>query len=582
MLRLALAASLRAGLAALVLAPALLAAASQEPAPSVQLREPAPSAQLWEPPAGDGPWVVRARFHEREQVNRLASWSEPWEVHYDQGYLIVDVNRSGWQRLVTLGFEPELDVERTARYFAPQVRLPGQLNAIPGFPCYRTVEETYASAQGIVAAYPTLATWIDVGDTWEKQQAGGLPGYDMMVLRLTNSAIPGPKPKLLVTSAIHAREYATAELMMRFAEFLSSSYGTDPDVTWILDNEEIHLLLQTNPDGRKKAEAGALWRKNTDSANCASSTEWGIDLNRNFPYNWGCCGGSSGSGCDETYRGTSGGSEPETQAVRDYMLSIFPDYGDPQTGPIPDDAAGLFIDVHSYSELVLWPWGYTGTQAPAPNNTEMQTLGRKFAYFNHYMPEQSIDLYITDGTTIDYAYGQLGVAAYTFEVGTDFFQDCGTFQNAILPDNQKALLYAARIARQPYRLPAGPDALGVATVPSGNVGSGQPLLVTATLDDTHYNNTNGTEPVQIIAAGEVYVDTPPWAAGAVPFAMAATDGTFDHTSEAAQATLATGSWAPGRHTLFVRGQDAAGNWGPVGAVFIDLTVPVELQGFGIQ
>ena len=80
----------------------------------------------------------------------------------------------------------------------------------------------------------------------------------MKVLKLTNSAVPGPKPKFFITAAIHAREYTTAELVTRFAESLVNGYGTDADATWILDNHEIHIMLHTNPDGRKQAETGSI------------------------------------------------------------------------------------------------------------------------------------------------------------------------------------------------------------------------------------------------------------------------------------------------------------------------------------
>ena len=224
--------------------------------------------------------------------------------------------------------------------------------------------------------------------------------------------------------------------MTRYAEYLAGNYGTNADVTWMLDTQEIHLVLHTNPDGRKQAETGLLWRKNTNPVNCGNNNNRGIDLNRNFPYNWACCGGSSGQGCAETYRGPTPGSEPETQAVRDYMQAIFPDYGDPGSGnPVPPDSAGLFIDIHSYGQLLLWPWG--GTTTVAPNGIALQTLGRKFAYFNNHLPEQSIYLYATDGTTIDNIYGQLGVSAFTFEIGNNFFQDCATFTNSILPTNMR-------------------------------------------------------------------------------------------------------------------------------------------------
>jgi len=535
--------------------------------------EAAPLAAASAPPPGDGPWVVRAHFTDREQVNRLAAERAPWSVDHQQRYLVIDVDRAGWHELVDMGFTVEVDEERTADLLRPRVKLPGQVEGIPGFPCYRTVEETYASARAIARRNQQFATWTDIGDSWEKLTPGGLSGYDLKVLKLTNSAIPGPKPILIINAAIHAREYTTAELVMRFAELLMDQYGDNADVTWFLDHQEVHLVLQANPDGRKKAEVGSLWRKNTNPSGCGSPSSWGIDLNRNYPYNWGCCGGSSGSPCSETYRGQSAASEPETQAVRNYVVATLPDHGDPSQGPIPADAAGMFLDIHSYSELVLWPWGYT--TAVAPNGIALQTLGRKYAYFNNYFPMQSIYLYPTDGTTVDFAYGEPGVAAYTFELGTNFFQTCSYFENTVLPENMPALLYATRVTRAPYMLPAGPEALNVATVPSGSVATGQPLDVNATINDTRFSNANGTEPVQPIASAEVYLDTPPWSPGATPVALSAADGSFNTTVEAVTGTLSTAGWPIGRHTLYVRGRDAADNWGPVGAVFVDV-VPVEL------
>jgi murein tripeptide amidase MpaA len=535
---------------------------------------PLPLAAASGPPPGDGPWVVRAAFTDREQVNRLAAERAPWEVNHDQGYLVIDVDRAGWHELVDMGFTVEVDEERTADLLRPHVRLPGQVQGIPGFPCYRTVEETYASAQRMAQRRPNLAAWTDIGDSWEKVNPGGASGYDLKVLKLTNVATPGPKPKLIINAAIHAREYTTAELVTRFGEYLVQNYGKNADATWILDNQEVHLVLHANPDGRKHAEAGQFWRKNTHPVGCGDPNNWGIDLNRNYPFNWGCCNGSSGSGCSETYRGPSAASEPETQAVRNYVQSELPDYGDPQTGvPIPADAAGMFMDIHSYSQLVLWPWGYT-TQV-APNGIQLQTLGRKFAFFNNYFPEQAIYLYVTDGTTIDFGYGQLGVASYVFELGTNFFQSCSTFESTILPTNMPALIYAARVTRAPYMLPAGPESLNVATVPSGKVVSGQPLVVNATVNDTRFNNQNGAEPVQPVAAAEVYVDVPPWAPGAAPIALSAADGTFNSTVENVTGTLSTAGWPLGRHTLYVRGRDTANNWGPVGAVFIKVVASVD-------
>jgi carboxypeptidase T len=464
-------------------------------------------------PAGDQPQfdypvvIVRAYFEDRQMVADLAAWKEPWEVDYNKGFVVVDVTPAEYDLLEAAGFRLEIDRELTLAANEPRQSLPGQVSGIPGYPCYRTVEETFTSAAGIALNYPQLAAWIDIGDSWEKTQ-DPLNGYDLNVLRLTNSAIPGPKPKLFIMSSIHAREYTPAELSTRFGEYLVQNYGTNPDITWLLDYHEVHLLLQSNPDGRKRAETGLSWRKNTNNNYCTNTNNRGADLNRNFEFQWGCCGGGSNNQCDLTYRGPSPASEPEVTAVQAYVRSQFPDQrDDPLPSPAPDTATGVFMDMHSYGQLVLWPWGFTTTVAP--NGPALQTLGRKFAYHNNYFPEQAIGLYPTDGTTDDFGYGDLGLAAYTFELGTSFFQSCGTFENTIVPANLPAMLYAAKAARTPYMTPAGPDAVALA-VDNNIVAPGQPVHLTATADDTRFNNVNGTEPVQNIAAAEYYIDVPPW------------------------------------------------------------------------
>ncbi|MEZ4767583.1 MAG: M14 family zinc carboxypeptidase [Caldilineales bacterium] len=513
-------------------------------------------------------FVVRVYYEDPADLVNLKDFDLIEYNNTKEQYVLAIVDAAGFAAIENLGLRVEVDAEETAK-LAPKDPLPGQEAGIPGYPCYRTVEETFQTAQDLVANHPTLASWNDVGDSWEKATPGGLPGYDMNVLVLTNSAIPGPKPKLFITASIHAREYTPAELVTRFAEYLVNNYGVDPDATWILDHHEIHLMLQANPDGRKQAETGISWRKNTNQNYCSpTSTSRGADLNRNFQFQWGCCNGSSGSQCSETYRGPSPASEPEVQAIQDYMRAIFPDQrADPLTSPAPDDATGVYLDIHSYSELVLWPWGFTGTVAP--NGTALQTLGRKYAYFNNYTPEQAIGLYPTDGTTDDFGYGDLGVSSMTFELGTSFFQSCADFETTILPDNMQALLYAAKVVRTPYMTPAGPDALNVTAAPD-TVTIGAPVVLTATVNDTRYNNSQGTEPSQAIAAAEYYIDTPPWQAGAVAHPMAAADGTFNSTIEEVTATINSGSLGIGRHLIFVRGKDAADNWGAFSAAFLDV------------
>ncbi len=198
------------------------------------------------PIVGDGPWVLRAHGWSDETLRELGSRFDHFAVFPEKGMLLIQAeDREELAILAAQGLRLEVDEERTATLRRIEhYRALGapSLASIPGFECYRTVPETLEAGAALAAENPALATWIDVGDSWEKIH---LPtaGFDLRVLKLTNSAVAGDKPALLVTGAIHAREYTTAELVTRFAESLVAGHGVDPDVTWILDHHEVHLLL---------------------------------------------------------------------------------------------------------------------------------------------------------------------------------------------------------------------------------------------------------------------------------------------------------------------------------------------------
>lgn len=531
----------------------------------------AQQAPVWQ---GEGPWVIRVYYSDWDFAMPIAAQYGAWEVDRDKGYFVVEADDRIIETLGDQGFALELDEKQTAFYHRVSEYLEGQTEGIPSYPCYRTVEETYASAQDLVANYPDLAQWIDIGDSWEKVQDPG-NGYDLFVLKISNQTIPGDKPDLWAMSAIHAREYSTAEVNTRFAEYLLNNYGTDPDATWIVDNRELHLLLHANPDGRKRAEAGASWRKNTNDDFCGSGSSYGIDLNRNFPYEWGCCGGSSGDPCDTTYRGTAAISEPETQGIIAYTSSVLEDQRGPNIDdPAPLDAHGVFLDIHSYGDLVLWSWGFTGN-AP-PNGDDLQAFGRKLGFFGDYEPSQSsTGLYFTDGTTKDYGYGEFGVASYTVELGTSFFQDCASFESTIFPENLEMLIYAAKACEAPYMLGRGPDVTDFEFIQLGG-GSGKVML---NANDTRYNHSNGAEPTQPIQAVEAGINELPQNS-ASPLVFTATDGTFDTTTEQAEVTIDLNALGPGKHTIYAHAQDTDGFWGVVSAMDFFLPHPnTYIEGY---
>lgn len=529
--------------------------------------------------------IYRVYFSNEAMANKLAITfhNQLMESHKDKGYLIIQLTEKDIEKLKPFKFKlkPAKDFiqRRNLRLKAIQNQLrQGNLTtdsaaAIPGYACYETVEETFAAAEAFATSHPNLAQWIDVGDSWEK--TNNIGGYDINVLVLTNQSNTFEKPKLFINSAIHAREYTTAPLNLDFARWLLNGYDTNADARWILDHHEVHLMLQANPDGRKKAEAGSSWRKNTNQNYCGTtSSSRGADLNRNFTDRWNITNGSgsSGSQCSATYRGPSAGSEPEIQAIENYVRSLFPDL----RGPNDNDAAplnttGMHIDIHSYSELVLWPWGDQNNLAP--NGAQLRTLGRKFAFFNGYMPQQSIGLYPTDGTSDNVSYSELGVPAFTFELGTRFFQNCSTYENTIKPDNLPALIYAAKVIGAPYVTPSGPDVLNLVLSDSAStdgVPAGTPVQLTAEVTDTRFSNRNGSESTQTISGAEYFINVPPWQEGAVAYSLDAADGAFNQKTEAITGTINTSNLPTGEHIIFVRSKDASNTLGAVTAVFLKI------------
>ncbi|EPX62187.1 hypothetical protein D187_010091 [Cystobacter fuscus DSM 2262] len=542
-----------AAAAALALSPLVARAAAPEEGPS------RPSVLL-----------ARVSFKSRVDLDRLAETLDlSAAVDHEKKTVEAVLSPEEYDALVKEGRRVEILEEQTRILNEPRAGWMSLAGGIPGYSCYRTVDESYAAMAQLPITYPNLAAWNDIGDTWDKVTAGGKPGDDLRVLVLTNKARSGAKARFFLMGGIHAREYTTAELATRFAEQLASRYGTDPDVTWLLDYSELHVVVQSNPDGRRIAETGLSKRKNTNtSEGSCSTTTYGVDLNRNSSFDWGGAGASS-SVCNDTYRGRSAASEPETKTLENYILSLFPDQRGPAaTDPAPADATGLMLSLHSYGGYVLYPW--SATTAAAPNATQLRTLGRKFNYFNGYQACQvSTCLYSASGSTDAFAYGRLGVAAFTFEMGGAFFESCTTFENTIVPKNMPALYYAFKAARRPYQVAAGPDSINLA-LSASTVAQGTPVTLTARADDTRYGTNGGTEGAQAIAAARYSIDAPSWVSGTPTFALSAVDGSFNSTAESVQATVFTSGLAPGRHTLFVESQDASGNWGVPTATFLNV------------
>ncbi len=282
---------------------------------------------------------------------------------------------------------------------------------------YRTVEETYAFLNQMQAQYPNLCHVFSYGQSWDKINHPGT-GYDLMAVRLTSPLhSEGFKPTFYVQGGIHAREYVPPENATRYIQYLLSNYGIDADATWLLDEQQVVVVPILNPDGRKIAETGQLKRKNNNNTTGGcTQPNTGIDLNRNYAFDWGTVNRPSDPPCGETWPGLTPASEPEISAGQALIASIFPDQrpAHDRTTPAPLDATGVTLDMHSTGNLDLYPWG---EDTLPPPNLQLRTIAQKMATYNGYSPIQTIQLYATSGTSQDWTYGELGVAGFGMESG---------------------------------------------------------------------------------------------------------------------------------------------------------------------
>ena len=432
---------------------------------------------------------------------------------------------------------------------------------ITNYPCYKNLQGSFAWLDDMVlkSGNGLTVTKTDIGNSYLKNQ-NAASGYDIWALKITGTAAVGAtKGIFFIMSGIHAREMAPPELTSRWVESLINAYGNDADITAMLDYTEIHLVVQSNPDGRQVAETdpSVLRRKNMNpSSSTCSATTLGVDLNRNFPNKWGDLTGSSNNKCSETYHGTSAGSEPEVKAIIEYTKSIFPAAQqklDPlnqgQVAYVENSTVGVFLDVHAYSNLVLPPWSYSTTVIP-PNNNGLTAIRDKIQYWTNYAGSIG---YTAAGTTTDYAYSHLGTAAYTFELGTAFYQDCATFESTIYPINLKPLMHLAKISKAPLSLGQGPDVISLST--SYSPADGQ-LTVTAVASDSAWSKANVATAQQSVTEIRAFVNIHPYTPNSVGSLLVNGSVVVD-----------VATYPDGRYSVYVQAKDSAGYWGPVTATY---------------
>lgn len=254
---------------------------------------------------------------------------------------------------------------------------------------YKNPDEIADFVNEIHAKYPDITEIKSIGKTLE--------GRDIMAIKISDNAKKDEQePTILVNAMHHAREVMTPEITTDMVEYLTSNYGSNAEVTTWVDNTEIWVVPMFNLDGNNKMwTEDSMWRKNTRDGH-------GVDINRNYPQGWNSCNGSSPRTSAQDYRGTAPASEPETQAMMNLVASIKPVFN---------------ISYHSYSEIVIYPFGCRPNKTPT--EAAVETIGAEIGKKIDYKPGTAWELlYNADGGDIDWMYVQHQVIPFVIEVNS--------------------------------------------------------------------------------------------------------------------------------------------------------------------
>ena len=271
-----------------------------------------------------------------------------------------------------------------------------------------TLLEAEAQMDTLRNLYPSFVSQKDsIGTTIEGRTIWAFKVSD-------NPGIDEDEPEVLYTGLTHAREPLSMMNLYYFVRWLCENYSYDVTARFLVDNREMWFVPIINPDGYVYNETiapngGGMHRKNRrpnpNNSNCNNGTQQGVDLNRNYSYNWGANNsGSSGNPCSAVYRGTSAFSENETEAISDFILSR---------------QFNNVLHYHSYSNVLIHSWG-DSTLPDEPDLSTLREIGAEMTRVNGYEVGTGMETigYGVNGDAVDWTYGTAGLISFTPEVGS--------------------------------------------------------------------------------------------------------------------------------------------------------------------
>lgn len=348
-------------------------------------------------------------------------------------WFIAELSQWEIQKVKTTGLPYEIMVDDVREDFLQRNRQPESVHKLfgSGYPCGNgTAQYTTPSnfSLGSMGGHLTYQEMLDHLDEMYNQFPNlitikapidptntTIEGRPVFYVKISdNPTVNEPEPQMLYTAIHHAREPVSMHQLIFYMWYLLENYAANPLVQQIVNSTELYFIPCLNPDGYLENEltdptGGGMWRKNRRDN---LDGTFGVDLNRNYGFNWGFDNnGSSPSGIDETYRGTGPFSEPETDMVRNFVNA---------------HNFKIALNYHTFGNLLIYPWGYI-QNLYTPDSALFVNYGSMLTEQNGYTfgtANQTVG-YVVNGSSDDWMYGEQSakpkIFAMTPEVGPWFW-----------------------------------------------------------------------------------------------------------------------------------------------------------------
>ncbi|OGR84519.1 MAG: hypothetical protein A3J74_01590 [Elusimicrobia bacterium RIFCSPHIGHO2_02_FULL_57_9] len=305
---------------------------------------------------------------------------------------------------------------------------------------YHNYERLDKALESLASSAPDFVSKFPIGQSHEKK--------NIWALRLNTTAAHGQKsekPGIVFMGTHHAREHLSTEVPLLLAQYLVEN-KQKPNIAKLLNTRDIYIIPMVNPDGVEWDIRDGSYHMHRKNKRANGRGSIGVDLNRNYGHEWGQ-GGSSPDPDSDIYRGPEAFSEPETQAIKNFIEQR-------------KDNIKILLSFHAFSELILYPWGHS--YDPIADSKALgayEAMAKNMAGMNGYTDQQSSELYIASGDTTDWAWGAHNIFSFTFELTPKNFWDGGFYPGAAAVQtafhaNIRPALYLIDIADNPYRAKA--------------------------------------------------------------------------------------------------------------------------------